>query len=71
MDLSGQNTEMSTIRGNPKWLAPELLDVNGNHIKRARYTLAVDVYCTGLLFAFISVKKQVIGIFKRMNCKSF
>ena len=55
-DLSEQDTSfMSTVRGNLRWLAPELLDERGHYRQHANYTRAVDIYCLGLISTFVSV----------------
>ena len=70
-DLSGQeDSQMVTVRGNNRWMAPEMLDENGRYNQHACYRRAVDSYCLGLLFAFICVNHQMCrGIFGTVSCK--
>ena len=58
-DLSKECTSyMTTVRGNKHWMAPELLDEEGNYAVHLLYKCIVDIYSLGLVFAFVCMRQE-------------
>ena len=69
-DLSDIDTSvMTTVRGNPHWMAPELLGIDGKHTKGCRaYHRSIDIYSLGLVLAFTSMKKSGRDLMHTIIC---
>ena len=68
-DLESKDTSwMSTVRGNPHWLAPELLNEQCGKMTEARYKKPVDVFCLGLVIVFMFIHKHGWDLF-REHCR--
>ena len=73
-DLSGKDTSlMTTLEGNCRWMAPELLDARGNYALDAqqKYNRSVDIYSLGLLFAFTCIDQRGRDWIRQRICKYF
>ena len=71
-DLSGrEGSDMSTIRGNIHWMAPELLDETGQYVRNhcTKYNRSVDIYSLGLVFAYACMIKAGWECIKHVICE--
>ena len=62
---------MTTIGGNPHWMAPELLGADGKYTtnQRHNYHLDIDIYSLGLIFAFACMNEAGRKMIGHTICK--
>ena len=71
-DLSDKDSSwMNTVRGNPHWMAPEMLDEKGYFLSDIdiRYNRSVDIYSLGLISAYTCMDQLGQNSIRINSCK--